>query len=236
LGKDILGSVRSVSNETGTLESRYEYDAFGKPYTGDFSGGMNLGYTGKPYDSATGLYNYGYRDYKPEVARFTTVDPIRDGNNWFAYVNNDPVNWIDLFGLEKKTFANGENEMSSTGTLSDGTNYKITISVVNNSKYDSLFRTGEDGDKIPDTTITSTTTYNNLDGSTGTYTKTTSQKNDDDANSYAAAYGVGQDNNLPKGVTMNAVTEIKVDVTITETEEKVSVTFNTSPSAEACGK
>jgi RHS repeat-associated protein len=49
---------------------------------------------------ATGMYNYGYRDYKPEVARFTTVDPIRDGNNWFAYVNNDPVNWVDLWGLE----------------------------------------------------------------------------------------------------------------------------------------
>jgi RHS repeat-associated protein len=60
---------------------------------------MNLGYTGKPYDSATGLYNYGYRDYKPEAARFTTVDPIRDGANWFAYVNNDPVNWVDPDGL-----------------------------------------------------------------------------------------------------------------------------------------
>jgi RHS repeat-associated protein len=61
---------------------------------------MNLGYTGKSYDSAAGLYNYGYRDYKPEAARFTTVDPVRDGANWFAYVNNDPVNWVDLWGLE----------------------------------------------------------------------------------------------------------------------------------------
>jgi RHS repeat-associated protein len=61
---------------------------------------MNLGYTGKPYDTATGLYNYGYRDYKPEAARFTTVNPVRDGANWFVYVNNDPVNWVDLWGLE----------------------------------------------------------------------------------------------------------------------------------------
>jgi hypothetical protein len=28
------------------------------------------------------------------------VDPIRDGANWFAYVNNDPVNWVDPFGLK----------------------------------------------------------------------------------------------------------------------------------------
>jgi hypothetical protein len=45
------------------------------------------------------MYNYGYRDYQPEMARFTTVDPVRDGNNWFAYVNNDPVNYVDLWGL-----------------------------------------------------------------------------------------------------------------------------------------
>jgi len=99
MGKDVMGSVRSVTVDTGTLEDRYEYDAFGEPYKGDLTGGMNLGYTGKPYDTATGLYNYGYRDYKPQAARFTTVDPIRDGNNWFAYVNNDPVNWVDLWGL-----------------------------------------------------------------------------------------------------------------------------------------
>jgi RHS repeat-associated protein len=82
------------------LEERYEYDAFGKPYKGDFTNGVGLGYTGKPYDTTTGLYNYGYRDYAPEIARFTTVDPIRDGANWFAYVNNDPVNYVDLWGLQ----------------------------------------------------------------------------------------------------------------------------------------
>jgi RHS repeat-associated protein len=100
LGKDILGSVKTATNEYGVLEERYEYDAFGKPYKGDIGSGMNLGYTGKPYDRTTGLYNYGYRDYKPEAARFTTADPVRDGSNWFAYVNNDPVNWVDLWGLD----------------------------------------------------------------------------------------------------------------------------------------
>jgi RHS repeat-associated protein len=110
LGKDVMGSVRSVTGDLGGVEERYEYDAFGKPYKGDLSGGMNLGYTGKPYDTATGLYNYGFRDYKPEAARFTTADPIRDGSNWFAYVNNDPVNWIDPWGLEdKQIYTNSSN-------------------------------------------------------------------------------------------------------------------------------
>jgi uncharacterized protein RhaS with RHS repeats len=49
------------------------------------------------------MYNYGYRDYQPVAARFTTEDPVRDGANWFAYVNNDPVNWVDKFGLNPET-------------------------------------------------------------------------------------------------------------------------------------
>jgi RHS repeat-associated protein len=95
-----MGSVRSATSGGGALEDRYEYDAFGRPYRGDLSGGMSLVYAGKPYDTATGLYDYGFRDYRPQAARFTTVDPIRDGSNWYAYVNNDPVNWVDPWGLE----------------------------------------------------------------------------------------------------------------------------------------
>jgi RHS repeat-associated protein len=111
LGTDVQGSVRSATVDTGLVEGRYEYDAFGTPYQGDLSGGMNLGYTGKPYDPATGLYNYGFRDYQSIAARFTTVDPIRDGNNWFAYVNNDPINWVDPWGL------NASDKPASTATI-----------------------------------------------------------------------------------------------------------------------
>jgi len=81
---------------------------------------MNLGYLGKPYDTATGLYNYGYRDYKPQAARFTTVDPIRDGNNWFAYVNNDPVNWIDLWGLSPDDKDNANKAETELANVTNG--------------------------------------------------------------------------------------------------------------------
>ena len=99
LGTDILGSTRSVTDNHGVQESYYDYDIFGSPITGNYTTGTDYGYLGKPYDSITGLYNYGYRDYSPQTVRFTTIDPIRDGANWFAYVNNDPVNYIDLWGL-----------------------------------------------------------------------------------------------------------------------------------------
>jgi RHS repeat-associated protein len=95
-GTDMIGSVRSATHDDGLNANYYDYDVFGKPF-GETS---DYGYVGKPYDPVTGLSNYGYRDYSPKTARFTTVDPIRDGHNWYAYCSNDPVNFVDLWGLE----------------------------------------------------------------------------------------------------------------------------------------
>ena len=98
-GTDILGSVRNVTDKYGAVQSSYDYDAFGSPYLGNLENDIGFGYCGKVYDVGTGLYDYGFRDYSPVSARFTTVDPIRDGSNWFSYVVNDPVNYVDPFGL-----------------------------------------------------------------------------------------------------------------------------------------
>jgi RHS repeat-associated protein len=137
MGTDILGSVRSVTGDDGGSSSeRYEYDIFGTPYKGEFGEGMNLGYTGKPYDMATGMYNYGYRDYAPQVARFTTVDPVRDGNNWFAYVNNDPVNFVDLKGLAPRNMSEEDRDAykDAVGAYADYNNKTNTMGVPN--EYD----------------------------------------------------------------------------------------------------
>ena len=99
-GTDILGSVRNVTDKYGTVQADYSYDAFGSPYLGNLENDIGFGYCGKVYDIGTGLYDYGFRDYSPVSARFTTVDPIRDGSNWFSYVVNDPVNYVDPLGLE----------------------------------------------------------------------------------------------------------------------------------------
>ncbi len=96
---DLFGSVTTVSDNYGYQLDGYTYDAFGSLVQGNLSGSTDFGYLGKQNDPTSRLYNYGYRDYAPQSARFTTVDPIRDGTNWFAYVNNDPVNHIDILGL-----------------------------------------------------------------------------------------------------------------------------------------
>ena len=44
----------------------------------------------------------GYRDYDPEIGRWTSKDPILfagGDTDLFGYVQNDPINFIDPFGL-----------------------------------------------------------------------------------------------------------------------------------------
>ena len=96
---DLLGSVASVTDNYGNRKAGYSYDAFGALVQGDLSGSTDFGYLGKQNDTSSRLYNYGYRDYKTQLARFTTVDPIRDGTNWLVYCNGDAVNFVDLWGL-----------------------------------------------------------------------------------------------------------------------------------------
>lgn len=83
--------MKVIGLEGGRYKSFSEMDAFGAIIEGDLSGKQNYGYLRKQFDKQTGLYNYGYRDYTPKVARFTTVDPIRDGANWLTYCRNDAV-------------------------------------------------------------------------------------------------------------------------------------------------
>ena len=49
--------------------------------------------------SVTDKYGAVKTRSRPNSARFTTIDLIRDGSNWFSYVVNDPINYIDPFGL-----------------------------------------------------------------------------------------------------------------------------------------
>ena len=53
-------------------------------------------FTGREWDSETGLYYYRARYYDPRIGRFISEDPIRfrGGMNFYSYVLNNPVNLL----------------------------------------------------------------------------------------------------------------------------------------------
>jgi RHS repeat-associated protein len=85
---DGLGSVTSLTNGAGSLIQTYGYDSFGKQTSSSGSLLNPFQYTGREFDSETGLYFYRARYYDPQVGRFASEDPIgfTGGTNQYLYV------------------------------------------------------------------------------------------------------------------------------------------------------
>ena len=65
-----------------------------------------FGYCGEYTDDETGFVYLRNRYYDPEVGRFITEDPIRDGVNWYVYAGNNPINFVDPLGLDAIVITN----------------------------------------------------------------------------------------------------------------------------------
>jgi RHS repeat-associated protein len=80
------------------------YDSFGNISNNKNKIDQPYTYTGREYDRETGLYYYRARYYDASIGRFTAKDPIgfEGGINLYAYVGNNPVKWIDPWGLTKQ--------------------------------------------------------------------------------------------------------------------------------------
>ena len=95
------GSVRNLTNASGVVTDRYEYDAFGNSFTVSGTTPNNYLYRGEQYDPDLGLYYLRARYYNPLSGRFTGVDPLSDqGEPRYAYAGADPVDGIDPLGTE----------------------------------------------------------------------------------------------------------------------------------------
>ena len=100
---DGLGSITEITNQSGSVVQRYTFSSFGKiesqqdpnfiqPYT----------FTSREFDSETGLYYHRARHYDLAAGRFLQEDPIGFAGgqvNIYTYVANDPINYIDPYGL-----------------------------------------------------------------------------------------------------------------------------------------
>ena len=102
LAYDQVGSVRAVTDESGNVVKRIDYDSFGNILADTNSSfAIPFGFAGGLHDRDTGLVRFGYRDYDPDTGRWTAKDPIGfagGDTDLFGYVQNDPVNFVDSTG------------------------------------------------------------------------------------------------------------------------------------------
>ena len=119
--KNRLGSTVAVTNASGAVVERYSYDVFGAPKFFAPNGaerassviGNDILFVGREYDRETGLYYFRARYVSPSTGQFLQQDPLLyvDGYNLYAYVGNNPTNYVDPTGLSK----DGRGDCGGTG-------------------------------------------------------------------------------------------------------------------------
>jgi RHS repeat-associated protein len=103
LHEDGLGSVTSVTDERGRVRETLEYSVYGLVKDKGDEVKTKFRFPGQYYDAETGFYYNWHRFYDPSTGRYMTPDPIglAGGINFYLYIDANPINFIDPYGLFK---------------------------------------------------------------------------------------------------------------------------------------
>jgi RHS repeat-associated protein len=123
---DALGSVRAVTNQSGTVVRTHDYRPFGEGEN-PAAGSEPTRFTGKERDAESGLDYFGARYYASRSARFTTADPAHVGGNIFdpqswnayAYARNNPLRYTDPSGTDYRISVDGGSDFRFEGSIND---------------------------------------------------------------------------------------------------------------------
>jgi RHS repeat-associated protein len=107
---DHLGSIVQVTDASAAVTLTRQYDGWGNPIQGANASGY--AFTGREWDSETGLYYYRARYYDSKVGRFLSEDPLpiilllagipnptHELLNLYSYVAGNPIRLRDPSGL-----------------------------------------------------------------------------------------------------------------------------------------
>ena len=116
---DHLGTPQRLVNGSGNVVWQAAYLPFGKAQVTVELVGNNLRFPGQYFDAETGLHYNWHRFYDPETGRYISADPIGldGGMNLYAYVQNNPVDWIDPEGLAIGVDNQGKARGASNGSF-----------------------------------------------------------------------------------------------------------------------
>ncbi|WP_241837226.1 RHS repeat-associated core domain-containing protein [Salinivibrio sp. ML290] len=94
-----------VYNQSGDKVESHHYSLYGTA-SGDAFSQQPFGFSTKRNDFASGLVYFGYRFYVPHLGRWLNRDPLQEagGINLYAYVNGDPLGYVDPDGKYSFSF------------------------------------------------------------------------------------------------------------------------------------
>ena len=104
---DHLNTPRAILGASNALVWKWDSDAFGTTAANENPSALgtfnyNLRFPGQYYDKETANHYNTFRDnYNPKIGRYMQSDPIglRGGINTYAYVDENPINFVDPYGL-----------------------------------------------------------------------------------------------------------------------------------------
>ena len=104
--QDHLGSVRELTDSAGSVVAAFGYDPYGTRSQLSGTAQTDFGFAGHFYENTAALCITLFRIYEPSIGRWLSRDPLVraelwQGPNLYAYVDNNPINLIDPFGLQQ---------------------------------------------------------------------------------------------------------------------------------------